>query len=216
MRPTRQNFYKSAIFQLCFRWTTTMIGRLTGLLLEKNAPWVVLDVHGVGYEIQVPMSSFFSLPSLGEKTQLLTQLIVREDAHQLFGFLTAAERETFRELIKISGVGARTALAVLSGLSVDELRQAITLQEPALLTKIPGIGKKTAERMLLELKGKLSNELPTLVGHSKVADSSMEIIQALIALGYSEKEAQLVSKQIPAGSSVNDGLRLALKALMKP
>ena len=192
-----------------------MIGRLTGLLIEKNAPWIVIDVQGVGYELQVPMSTFFALPNLGERMQLLTQVIIREDAHTLYGFSHQDERETFRELIKISGIGARTALAVLSGMQVDELRQAVALQEASRLTKIPGIGKKTAERMLLELKGRLADALPGVSGGAAANDASMEITQALVALGYSEKEAVLASKAVPAGSSVTDGLRLALKSLMK-
>ena len=192
-----------------------MIGRLTGLLIEKNAPWIVIDVQGVGYELQVPMSTFFNLPGFGEKVQLLTQQIIREDAHSLYGFLQADERETFRELIKISGIGARTALAVLSGMQADELRQAVALQEAGRLTKIPGIGKKTAERMLLELKGRLADALPNAGGSLAPADSLIEITQALVALGYSEKEAMLAGKSLPAGTSVTDGLRLALKSLMK-
>ena len=192
-----------------------MIGRLTGILIEKNAPWIVIDVQGVGYELQVPMSTFFALPNLGERMQLLTQVIIREDAHTLYGFSHQDERETFRELIKISGIGARTALAVLSGMQVDELRQAVALQEASRLTKIPGIGKKTAERMLLELKGRLADALPGVSGGAAANDASMEITQALVALGYSEKEAVLASKAVPAGSSVTDGLRLALKSLMK-
>ncbi len=192
-----------------------MIGRLSGLLIEKNAPWIVVDVQGVGYELQVPMSTFFALPGLNERVQLLTQQIIREDAHTLYGFLHQSERETFRELIKISGIGARTALAVLSGLQVEELKQAVALQEPGRLTKVPGIGKKTAERMLLELKGRLADALPCAPGSVAVNDTASEITQALVALGYSDKEAHAASKALPAGTSVTDGLRLALKSLMK-
>jgi Holliday junction DNA helicase RuvA len=192
-----------------------MIGRLSGLLVEKNAPMVVLDVHGVGYEVQLPMSSFFNLPGLGEKVSFLTQLVIREDAHLLFGFLTEDERMGFRELVKVSGVGARTALAVLSGLSIAELRQAIALQEAGRLTRVPGIGKKTAERILLELKGKLADALPAASGGHSQPDTRAEIVQALCALGYSEKEALLAAKAVPGESSVTDGLRLALKSLMK-
>jgi len=192
-----------------------MIGRLTGLLVEKNAPMVVLDVHGVGYEVQLPMSSFFNLPGLGEKVSFLTQLVIREDAHLLFGFLTEDERLGFRELVKVSGVGARTALAVLSGLSVTELRQAISLQEAGRLTRVPGIGKKTAERILLELKGKLADALPSTAGGVTQPDTRNEIVQALCALGYSEKEALMAAKAVPAEASVTEGLRIALKSLMK-
>lgn len=192
-----------------------MIGRLTGQLADKNPPLIVLDVHGVGYEVHLPMSSFFNLPAPGHSVTLLTHLVVREDAHLLYGFLSEDERSAFRELIKISGIGARTALAVLSGLSVDELRQAITLQESARITRVPGIGKKTAERLLLELKGKLADALPGAGGAAAAADSQTEVIQALVALGYSEKEAVAAAKALPAGCSVTEGLRLALKSLMK-
>jgi Holliday junction DNA helicase RuvA len=191
-----------------------MIGRLSGILLEKNPPQLLLDCHGVGYEVAVPMSTFYNLPALGEKVVLLTQLIVREDAHLLFGFGTIEERNTFRELIKISGVGARTALSILSGLSAGDLAQAVTLQEAGRLTKIPGIGKKTAERLLLELKGKLGADLGS-AGVSAHTDATTDILNALIALGYSDKEATLALKQVPAGSSVSEGIKLALKALSK-
>lgn len=192
-----------------------MIGRLTGQLAEKNPPLALLDVHGVGYEVHLPMSSFFNLPATGQNVTLLTHLVVREDAHLLYGFLSDDERTAFRELIKISGIGARTALAVLSGLSVDDLRQAVALQETARLTRVPGIGKKTAERLLLELKGKLADALPGASAGTGTADHNADIIQALVALGYSEKEAVPVVKTLPPGTSVTDGLRLALKSLMK-
>ena len=152
-----------------------MIGRLTGTLLEKSPPQVLVDCHGVGYEVDVPMSTFYNLPALGEPVCLLTHLAVREDAHQLFGFATEAERSAFRQLIRISGVGARTALAILSGLSVADLAQAITLQESARLVKVPGIGKKTAERLLLELKGKLGAELPTAGSSAAQNDAQRDI-----------------------------------------
>ncbi|MFN7834595.1 MAG: Holliday junction branch migration protein RuvA [Burkholderiaceae bacterium] len=194
-----------------------MIGRLAGRLLEKNPPWILIDVQGVGYDVQLPMSSFFLLPNIGEPLQVLTQFVVREDAQQLYGFLTHAEREAFRQLIKIGGVGARTALAVLSGLSVDELRQAVVLQEAGRLTRVPGIGKKTAERMLLELKGKLGDALPSAPGGALVTadDHTVQIVQALVALGYSDKEAAMASRGLPAAITVDEGLRMALKALMK-
>lgn len=192
-----------------------MIGRIAGTLLEKNPPHLLVDCHGVGYEVDVPMSTFYNLPSVGQPVTLLTQQIVREDAHLLFGFGTAAERNTFRELIKITGVGARMALAVLSGLSVTELAQAVTLQEAGRLTRIPGIGKKTAERLMLELKGKLGAELGHAPGGTPVPDSAVDILNALLALGYSEKEATLAIKQVPAGTGVSDGIKLALKSLSK-
>ena len=190
-----------------------MIGRLSGILLDKNPLQLIVDCQGVGYEVSVPMSTFYQLPSVGEKVVLLTHFVVREDAQLLFGFGTAQERELFRELIKISGVGARTALALLSGMSVADLAQAVTLQEAGRLTKIPGIGKKTAERLLLELKGKLGADLGGST--SAAQDSNSDILNALLALGYSDKEAALALKQVPAGSSVSDGIRHALKALSK-
>jgi Holliday junction DNA helicase RuvA len=190
-----------------------MIGRLSGILLDKNPLQLIVDCQGVGYEVSVPMSTFYQLPSIGEKVVLLTHFVVREDAQLLFGFGTAQERELFRELIKISGVGARTALALLSGMSVADLAQAVTLQESGRLTKIPGIGKKTAERLLLELKGKLGPDLGS--GGAVAQDSNSDILNALLALGYSDKEATLALKQVPVGSSVSDGIRHALKALSK-
>jgi Holliday junction DNA helicase RuvA len=194
-----------------------MIGRLTGILLEKNPPQIAIDVQGVGYEVDVPMSTFYNLPATGERVSLFTHLAVREDAHLLFGFLSNEERTAFRQLLKISGIGARTALAVLSGLSVGELAQAVALQEAGRLVKIPGIGKKTAERLLLELKDKLPKA--GLASHgttlSATPDASSDILNALLALGYSEKEALLALKQLPAGASVQDGIRQALKLLSK-
>ena len=190
-----------------------MIGRLSGLLLDKNPAQLIVDCNGVGYEVGVPMSTFYNLPATGERVTLLTHMVVREDAQLLYGFGTTQERELFRELIKISGIGARTALAILSGMSVNDLAQAVTLQEVGRLTRIPGIGKKTAERLLLELKGKLGTELGTAPGTE--GESSNDVLSALLALGYSEKEALLAIKQVPAGSSVSDGIRQALKALSK-
>ena len=191
-----------------------MIGRLSGILLEKNPPEVVLDCHGVGYEVQVSMGTFYNLPSLGEPVALLTHMVVREDAQLLYGFATAAERGAFRELIKISGVGPRTALAVLSGMSVSELAQAVSRQESGRLTKVPGIGKKTAERLLLELKGKLGADLGA-AGATVVSDAQADIQQALLALGYSDKEAALALKALPQDVGVSEGIKLALKALAK-
>ena len=190
-----------------------MIGRISGVLLDKNPLQLLIDCNGVGYEVSVSMSTFYNLPAAGEKIVLLTHFVVREDAQLLYGFGTAEEREVFRQLIKISGVGARTALSLLSGMSVADLSQAVTLQESARLTKIPGIGKKTAERLLLELKGKIGAD----IGASGVAaqDSSTDILNALLALGYSDKEALHAIKQVAAGSSVSDGIRQALKALSK-
>ena len=191
-----------------------MIGRIEGRLLEKNPPGILVDANGVGYEIDVPMSTFYQLPAISERVTLLTHLTVREDAHQLYGFGTSSERAAFRELIKISGVGARTALAVLSGLSVDELAQTITLQESARLTRVPGIGKKTAERLLLELKGKLGADLGGAKA-SAASDAAADVTRALLALGYNEREANAAVRGLPADTSVSDGIRYALKSLAK-
>ena len=190
-----------------------MIGRLTGRLASKLPPQVLVEVGGVGYEVDVPMSTFYNLPGVGEPVTLLTHLVVREDAHFLYGFLTHEERSTFRELVKISGVGPRTALAILSGLSVAELAQAVSLQEGGRLVKVPGIGKKTAERLLLELKGKLGDALaaPATVANNTQAD----ILQALLALGYSDREAAAALKNLPPDVGVSDGIKLALKSLAR-
>ena len=190
-----------------------MIGRLSGTLLEKNPPQVLIDVHGIGYEVDVPMSTFYNLPASGEKLTLLTHFIVREDGHFLYGFASEAERYAFRQLIRISGVGARMALAVLSGLSVADLAQAIARQEAGRLTKVPGIGKKTAERLLLELKGKLADTLPGV--SPAVADNQSDILNALLALGYNDREAAAAVKQLPPDVSTTDGIRQALKLLSK-
>ena len=188
-----------------------MIGRLTGTLADKSPPQLLIDVNGVGYEVDVPMSSFYNLPALGERVTLLTHFIVREDAQILFGFLTHDERQTFRLLIKITGVGPRMALALLSGLSVGELAQAVARQETGRLVKVPGIGRKTAERLLLELKGKLADAIgaPTTMA----SDAQADILQALIALGYSDREAAAALKHLPPDVSVSDGIKLALKSL---
>jgi len=191
-----------------------MIGRLTGTLAQKSPPQVLIDVNGVGYEVDVPMSSFYNLPALGERVTLLTHFIVREDAQLLFGFLTAEERATFRQLIKISGIGPRMALSLLSGLSVAELSQAVAQQQAGRLVKVPGIGKKTAERLLLELKGKLGPDLGA-PGATVADDAQADIVQALIALGYSEKEAGAALKSLPVDVGVSDGIKLALRALSK-
>ena len=190
-----------------------MIGRLTGILLEKNPPQVLVDVHGVGYEVDVPMSTFYNLPAIGEKLTLLTHFVVREDGQFLFGFASQEERYAFRQLIKISGVGARMALAVLSGLSVGDLAQAIARQEVGRLIKVPGIGKKTAERLLLELKGKLADALPS--SSLTAEDSQSDIVNALLSLGYNEREAAAAVKPLPPGISTSDGIRSALKQLSK-
>ena len=193
-----------------------MIGRLTGVIAEKSPPLVLVDVGGVGYDVDVPMSTFYNLGSLGERVTLLTHQVVREDAHLLFGFLTGEERDTFRQLIKISGVGPRMALSILSGLSVQELAQAIARQEAGRLVKVPGIGKKTAERLLLELKGKLGSDLALASGGGGGGSvNQADILQALIALGYSDKEAATALKALPAELGVSEGIKLALKSLAR-
>jgi holliday junction DNA helicase RuvA len=192
-----------------------VIGRLTGLLIEKNPPQITVDVQGVGYELEVPMSTFYNLPAAGEKVSLFTHLLVREDAHCLYGFGSEEERAAFRQLLKISGVGARTALAVLSGLSVPELAQAVVMQEAGRLVKIPGIGKKTAERLLLELRDKLPKSFAVATATTPLADAGSDILNALLALGYNEREAVSAMKQLPAGAGVSDGIRQALKLLSK-
>ena len=191
-----------------------MIGKLTGTLLEKNPPQILLDCHGVGYEVDVPMSTFYNLPASGEKVALLTHFVVREDAQILYGFGTPAEREAFRQLIKISGVGPRTALSVLSGMSVSDLAQAVSAQEMGRIVKVPGIGKKTAERLLLELKGKIGADLGP-VGVAHASDAHADIQQALMALGYNDKEATAAIKALPAEVGVSEGIKLALKNLAK-
>jgi Holliday junction DNA helicase RuvA len=190
-----------------------VIGRLTGKLVAKHPPHVLLDVQGVGYEVDVPMSTFYQLPAAGSELTLLTHLIVREDAHQLFGFFSDAERGAFRQLLRISGIGARTALAVLSGMSVGELQQAVSAQDSGRLVKIPGIGRKTAERLLLELRDKL--DVISVTAPAGAARGHDDIVNALLALGYNEREAAWAVKQLPDGASVNDGIRQALKLLSK-
>ena len=189
-----------------------MIGRLAGQLVEKNPPHILLEVGGVSYEVDVPMSTFYDLPALGERCVLLTHFVVREDAQLLYGFLKHPERDAFRQLIKISGVGPRTALSVLSGMSVNDLVQAVTLQDAGRIVKVPGIGKKTAERLLLELKGKLTQALPGANVHS-VDNTQIDVINALMALGYSEKEAMLAVKNIPQDLSVSAAIKHALQGL---
>jgi Holliday junction DNA helicase RuvA len=192
-----------------------MIGRISGILVEKNPPQLVIDVQGVGYEVDVPMSTFYNLPKSGDQVVLFTHLIVREDAHLLFGFLTERERAAFRQLLKISGVGARTALSVLSGMSVDELAQAVILQEAVRLTRVPGIGKKTAERLLLELKGKLTAGVGTMRPAGGATTSENDVLNALLALGYNEREALFAVKGLTPELAVGDAIRQALRVLSK-
>ena len=191
-----------------------MIGRLHGKLIEKTPPQVLVDVGGVGYEVDVPMSTFCNLPAEGSEITLLTHFIVREDAQLLYGFATAAERQTFRALIRISGVGPRIALAVLSGMSTQDLADAVEQGNATLLTRVPGIGKKTADRLVLELKGKLAGNASAPAGGAASA-AQADILSALMALGYSEREAQASVRALPAEVTVSEGIRLALKALAR-
>ncbi|WP_249605090.1 Holliday junction branch migration protein RuvA [Chromobacterium sp. IRSSSOUMB001] len=196
-----------------------MIGRLSGNLIEKLPPQVVLDVNGVGYEIDVPMTTFYQLPALGQKTTLFTHLVVREDAHLLFGFASKEDRQTFRQLVKVTGIGAKIALAILSGMTTDDLAVAVASEDIKRLSAVPGIGKKTAERLVLELRGKLAtgSNLTAPGGLAFVAtpDEKGDIVNALLALGYNEKEAAAATKGLPADVTVSEGVRLALKSLMK-
>ena len=191
-----------------------MIGRLTGLLLEKNPPQILLDVQGVGYEVDVPMSTFYNLPGLNERVLLHTVMVVREDAQLLYGFATHEERAAFRQLLKISGVGPKMALSVLSGLSLADLASAVVNKDIGRMTKIPGVGKKTAERLLLELQGKFT-ALSSSAAKTETSSHSADIVNALLALGYNEKEAEWAGKQLPADAGVSDGIRQALKYLSK-
>jgi holliday junction DNA helicase RuvA len=192
-----------------------MIGRLSGILQEKNPPQILLDVQGVGYEVDVPMSTFYNLPALNEKVVLHTQLIVREDAHLLYGFATQEERIAFRQLLKISGVGPKLALSVLSGLSIGDLAAAVANKDTGRLNKIPGVGKKTAERLLLELQGKFSVSSTGVAGGAAEVSAGNDIVNALLALGYNEKEADWAARQLSRETDVSDGIRQALKLLSK-
>ncbi len=196
-----------------------MIGRLSGTLIEKQPPQIVLDAGGVGYELDVPMGTFYDLPALGAQVTLFTHYVVREDAHLLYGFATRSERDTFRALIKISGIGPKIALAILSGMNADELALAIAGEDTARLAKVPGIGKKTAERLVLELRGKLGSASGTTFSGKALPAMAptprQDILHALLALGYNEREGAAALKLVPEDMGVNDGIRLALKALAK-
>jgi len=192
-----------------------MIGRISGILLDKTPPLALIDCNGVGYECEVPMSTFYLLPQVGEKVTLLTHFVVREDAQLLFGFGTNQERLMFRQLLKVNGIGAKSALAILSGLSIDELIQAVSLQEAGLLTRVPGIGKKTAERLLLELKDKFTLDSALSTKGSGITSISQDVLNALIALGYNERESLNAVKSLDANLTVNDGIKQALKYLSK-
>ena len=192
-----------------------MIGRISGILLDKTPPLAIIDCNGVGYECEVPMSTFYLLPQVGDKVTLLTHFVVREDAQLLFGFGTNQERLMFRQLLKVNGIGAKSALAILSGLSIDELIQAVSLQEASLLTRVPGIGKKTAERLLLELKDKFTLDSALSIKGSGITSISQDVLNALIALGYNERESLNAVKNLDVNLTVNDGIKQALKYLSK-
>ena len=192
-----------------------MIGRISGILLDKTPPLALIDCNGVGYECEVPMSTFYLLPQVGDKVTLLTHFVVREDAQLLFGFGTNQERLMFRQLLKVNGIGAKSALAILSGLSIDELIQAVSLQEAGLLTRVPGIGKKTSERLLLELKDKFTLDSALSIKGSGITSISQDVLNALIALGYNERESLNAVKSLDMNLTVNDGIKQALKYLSK-
>ena len=192
-----------------------MIGRISGMLLDKTPPLALIDCNGVGYECEVPMSTFYLLPQVGEKVTLLTHFVVREDAQLLFGFGTHQERLMFRQLLKVNGIGAKSALAILSGLSIDELIQAVSLQEAGLLTRVPGIGKKTAERLLLELKDKFTLDSALSIKSAGITSMSQDVLNALIALGYNERESLNAVKSLDTNLTVNDGIKQALKYLSR-
>ena len=192
-----------------------MIGRLSGILLEKTPPLVLIDCNGVGYECEVPMSTFYNLPAVGEKVVMLTHFVVREDAQLLYGFGSSQERATFRQLLKVNGIGAKSALSILSGLSIDELVQAVALQETTMLTRVPGVGKKTAERLLLELKDKFTIDGVAAMNSNQPKSASSDILNALLALGYNEREALASVKLLDKEISVTDGIKQALKLLSK-
>ena len=191
-----------------------MIGQLRGILIDKTPPRTMIECNGVGYEIEVPMSTFFQLPNVGEQVTLLTYFVVREDAQLLYGFLTQQEKEMFRQLIKINGVGPKLALSILSGASVEELVEAALSHNSNVFVNIPGIGNKTAERLVLELKDKCEH----LVGdkpHNSAPSEIDDIQNALISLGYRPKDASIAVKQLPNDVSINEGIREALKILSK-
>lgn len=188
-----------------------MIARLQGKLLEKNPPQIIVDCQGVGYEVDVPMSTFYNLPEVGSEVVLHIQHIVREDAQLLYGFLTKNEKALFCQVLKVSGIGPRTALSMLSSMSPGELSSVISNEKIDLLTKVPGIGKKTAERIVLELKDKVVPMGAT----ETISRNKAEIIEALEALGFSTREAGLAMKEFDEDIDVQEGLRAALKKLYK-
>lgn len=191
-----------------------MIARLNGTLIDKSPPFVIVDCHGVGYEVEVPMSTFYNLPELGQLVQLLIHFVVREDAQLLYGFGSEQEKNTFKQLLKVNGIGAKSALSILSGVTVDDLVDAVSQQEVGMLTRIPGIGKKTAERLLLELKDKFM-VTGSATTQPQAKSASHDILNALIALGYNEREASSAVKMLDKDVGVSDGIKQALKSLAK-
>ena len=198
-----------------------MIGRLRGTLISKQPPALLLDVQGVGYEVEAPMSTFYQLPEVGEEAVLHTHLIVREDAHVLCGFASENERSMFRALIKINGVGAKLALAILSGMSADEFARCIHENDTAGLTRLPGVGKKTAERLIVEMKDRLSDwqdnvvSLPTGEAQVQAASGEREAVSALIALGYKPQEASKMVASVDTDNLTSeDIIKAALKAVV--
>lgn len=191
-----------------------MIARLNGVLIEKYPPFVIVDCQGVGYEVEVPMSTFYNLPELGHKVQLLTHFVVREDAQLLYGFGSEQEKNTFKQLLKVNGIGAKSALSILSGVSIDDLVEAVSQQEVGMLTRIPGIGKKTAERLLLELKDKFI-VTGSVTSQAQPKSAMHDVLNALVALGYNEREASAAVKLLPKDITVAEGIKQALKSLSK-
>jgi Holliday junction DNA helicase RuvA len=189
-----------------------MIGRIKGRILEKIPPHILIDCNGVGYEIEVPMTTFYDLPEVGSEVTLLTHFLVREDAQLLFGFATDQERIIFRKLLKVNGIGAKASLSILGGMTVQELTHTIQAQDVTSLTKIPGVGKKTAERLILELKDKFSESEFKLTSNANSTEMS-DIQNALSALGYNQKDIVIVTKDLDKNISVNEGIKKALKLL---
>jgi len=200
-----------------------MIGRLRGTLLHKQPPHLLLDVQGVGYEVEVPMSTFYELPAEGGEVTLFTHLLVREDAHLLCGFATGAERALFRSLIKVSGVGAKLALAILSGISADGFARCVQNQDAATLTRLPGIGKKTAERLIIEMRDRLEGFTGLGIGAAgrmagrSAPDSPVEdAVSALVALGYKPPEASRLVRAVDCIDLPSEEIiRRALQAAVK-
>jgi Holliday junction DNA helicase RuvA len=194
-----------------------MIGRLRGTLVRKEPPALLVDVSGVGYELEAPMTTFYDLPPVGDTVLLYAHLVVREDAHLLYGFARESQRRQFRELLKINGIGPRVALALLSGLTEDQLVRCIAAEDVARLIQVPGIGRKTAERLIVELRDKLSSETsvaPTSSAAPIERDSVGEAVSALIALGYKPQEASRAVRAVPnRGVSTEEIIRQALRAM---